>query len=106
MTPAERRAALETEAVRIKARLDQLDRNLSGDPDAWLSIVERMPDSVGEVTVDKALAEARQQALALAAIVRVLDGTAAGAQAPAVTGPDPGDQMAQRRAEKQRQAQG
>lgn len=91
VTPAERRAALETEAGRIKERLDQLDRYLQGDPAAWLAIIERMPDHVAEVTVDKALAEARQQALALATITKTLAGLGA-EDAPAATA-DPADEI-------------
>ena len=64
--------ALEIEADRIKERLDNLDRQIQGDPDAWLQIQLRMPDTVAEVYVDKALSEARQQALALATIAKSL----------------------------------
>jgi hypothetical protein len=99
MNAAERRAALVTEADRIKGRLDRLHAQLSGDPDAWLSITVNMPSEVAEVTVDKALAEARQQALALATIVKTLDGTAA-QEAPAAAGEDPGDLLRQRREHK------
>jgi hypothetical protein len=105
VTPAERRAALATEADRIKARLDQLDRQLSGDPDAWLSIVQRMPDTVAEVMVDKALAEARQQALALATIVKTLDGAAGQQDAPSGPATDPGDEVAKARQAKLEKAQ-
>jgi hypothetical protein len=103
MNAAERRAALVTEADRIKGRLDRLHAQLSGDPDAWLSITVNMPSEVAEVTVDKALAEARQQALALATIVKTLDGTAA-QEAPAAVGEDPGDALKRKREEKAREA--
>lgn len=72
MTPAERKAALETEATRIKARLDMLERQLAGQQDAWVHLLLNLPETVAEVTVDKALAEARQQALALATITKTL----------------------------------
>jgi hypothetical protein len=104
VTPAERRAALELEYDRLKERQDQLALVLAGDPAAWLRIVERMPDSVGEVTLDKAVAEARQGALAMATIVKTLDG-AAKEDAPAVKAADPGDEFARRRADRQRAAQ-
>lgn len=72
MNEAERRAALAVEADRIKDRLDNLNRYLSGHPDAWVDIVTRLPPDVAEVVIDKALSEARQQALAYATIVRTL----------------------------------
>jgi hypothetical protein len=70
---AERLAALQLEADRAKARLDHLDKCLAGDPDAWLGIVERLPDTVAEVVVDKLLAEVRQQAATFATIVRTIE---------------------------------
>jgi hypothetical protein len=72
VTPAQRVAALEEEARRIKGRLDELAAQLDGRADAWLGISLRMPETVAEVTVDRALAEARQQALALATITKTL----------------------------------
>lgn len=72
MTPAERIAALQVEAERLKARLDQFERQLSGDPGAWLTLVTLMPDTVAEVQVDKVLAEARQTALAYTTVVKTL----------------------------------
>lgn len=99
MTPAERRAALELEFERLKERADHLDRLLQGHPDAWVNIVARMPDDVAEVTLDKPVAEARQTALAMASILKALDGTAV--EAPATPAADPlGDMLAKRRAQK------
>lgn len=72
MTPEQRKKALETEGARIKKRLDVLNRFLDGDQDAWLHLTTNLPETVAEVTVDKALAEARQQALALATITKTL----------------------------------
>ena len=72
MTPAEMRAALVVEADRTKVRLDKLERYLAGDQDAWLEITVRLPETVAEVTVDKAIGEARQLALALATITKTL----------------------------------
>lgn len=100
MTPEERRAALELEAERIIARLDQLAKDIDGDPDSWLGIQEQMGGDVAEVVINKPLAEARQQAATLAGIVRTLDGTVP-AEAPAApTGPDPGEQARKARAER------
>lgn len=103
MTPGERRAALELEFARLKRRQDELERVLSGDADAWLSIVERMPDSVGEVTLDKAVGEARQGALAMASILKTLDGTEK-AEAPAAPASTPADEMKKRREAKLKEA--
>lgn len=104
MTPAERRAALELEFDRLKRRQDKLERTLQGEPDAWLDIVARMPSDVAEVTVDKVVAEARQGALAMATIVKTLDGTAVKDDAPAAPVKDPGDEVAAARAERHRRA--
>lgn len=105
MTPENRRAALETEAERIKKRLDRIHAQLEGDQDAWFHLAEKLPEGVAEVTVDKALAEARQQALALATIVRVLDGTAGKEETPAAAGVDPADEVKAKRDKKLRDAQ-
>lgn len=72
MTPADRIKALETEFDRLKERQDWLDKTLQGDPAAWIQIVERLPDHVAEVTVDKAVAESRQGALAMATVAKTL----------------------------------
>jgi hypothetical protein len=102
-TAAERRAWLVTEAGRLKERLDRLNLQLQGDPDAWLEIVQRMPPDVAEVTVDKPLAEARQTALALATVVKTLDGTATGEEAPGKS-EDPADEIQRKREEKRKEA--
>lgn len=98
MTPAERRAALELEVDRLKARLDSLAAQIDGDPAAWLSIQEKLGGEVAEVLVDKLLAEARQHAVALASIIRTLDGTAPKAKGEDQPMVDPGDQIAAKRA--------
>jgi len=103
-TAAERRAALETEAARIKARLDELAKQIDGDPSAWLKIQERLGGDVAEVLVDKVLSEARQQATALAGIIRALDGTAAG-ESGGQPAADPSDEFSRKRAEKLAAAQ-
>lgn len=64
--------ALADEAVLTVERLEHLDRVLQGDPDAWLNIVERMPPTVAEVTINAPLAEVRQQAMALKALLAEL----------------------------------
>ena len=104
MTPAERRAALELEFVRLKERQDQLALVLAGDPAAWLTIVERMPDSVGEVTLDKAVAEARQGALAMATILKTLEATAGESAAPATPVSSPADEVRLARERKLKEA--
>jgi len=103
MTPAERRQALELEFARLKERQDHLDATLQGAPDAWIRIVERMPDGVGEVTLDKAVAEARQGALAMATILKTLDGTAV-ADAPAGPTTSPADEIRAARERKLKEA--
>jgi hypothetical protein len=98
VTPAQRIAALELEFERLKQRADHLDRVLQGDPDAWVHLIELLPAHVAEVTLDKAVAEARQGALAMATIVKTLAGlTAEEGQVPQA---DPLDQLAKARAAK------
>lgn len=64
--------ALAEEAVLTVVRLEHLDRVLQGDADAWLDIVTRMPPTVAEVVISAPLAEARQQAMALKALLAEL----------------------------------
>jgi hypothetical protein len=104
-TAKERREALIIEAGRIKARLDAIAAQLNGDPAAWIHIAERMPD-VGEVYLDKVLAEARQQAATLTSIVRALDGTLSAQPAPAPENVDPTSELEQRRLAKLAKAAG
>lgn len=54
--------ALIVEAGRMKDRLDQLDRVLSGEDDFWLDVMEDHGGDRLVVVVDKALAESRQLA--------------------------------------------
>jgi hypothetical protein len=102
MDAQQRRAALETEFERLKERADFLDRTLQGHPDTWLGIQAMIPDG-SEVVIDKAIGEARQNALAMSSILKTLDGTKAEA-APAPAEVDPlkkiEDELAARRAEK------
>jgi hypothetical protein len=70
LRPAER--VLLEEACRTADRLDRLDAILAGDPGEWMRF--RVSEDGAEVTVtlDRALAEARQQQLALRALVAEL----------------------------------
>lgn len=64
---------LTVEACRIADRLDQLDRLLRGDDDAWIRLHSANEDgSIVKVVVNQALAESRQQAVALARITAEL----------------------------------
>lgn len=85
------------EACRIADRLDRLDAVLSGGAYDWLDLIgaKGNPDRQ-EIIVDKALSEARQQALALKQIVAELRQSVS-ASKPA-TGGNVLDQLAARRA--------
>lgn len=70
------------EACRIADRLDELDDFLDGRQDAWMRFHSRNEDgSVVTVVIDKALSEARQQAVALKQLLSDLK-SAAGKQSP------------------------
>ena len=99
MDAEQRKAALVAEAGRIKARLDTLDRILAGSADEWLGIQEKLGSEVAEVTINAPLAEARQQALALATITKTL-ATLAGEDTGQAPAGDPSDEVAKRRQEK------
>lgn len=79
--PAER--VLIAEACRIADRLERLDRQLRGADREWLRLTWRETEGDLIVTVDKALSEARQQAVAL----KQLLGEIRQAQAPAKSAP-------------------
>jgi hypothetical protein len=64
--------ALADEAVLTVERLEHLDQILQGEPHAWLGIVTRMPPDVAEVVIKAPLAEVRQQAMALKALLAEL----------------------------------
>jgi hypothetical protein len=91
--------ALETEADRIKERLDNLDDQIQGRADAWLEIQLRMPPTVAEVLVDKLLSEARQQALALTTITKALDALAGEGEKRQESNPE--DELVARRKERE-----
>lgn len=73
------------EAARIVDRLAKLDLILSGDVPTWMRVVTAR-DSVIEVRVDHALAEARQQTTALRHLLVEIDRQRGGA--PGATGGD------------------
>lgn len=104
MTPAERIAALQVEAGRIRARLDTLNAILAGSEDEWLGIQQSLNSEVATVTINAPLAEARQQALALATITKTLAALADidEGKEPATT---PADEVAAARERKLKEAQ-
>lgn len=86
--PAAQRVLLE-EACRIANRLDTLDNILDGRQEEWMRFHSRDGGgTVVEVVLDKALAEARQQATALRGLMAEL--RAAGA----AVKPQPGGKVA------------
>lgn len=100
-------------------RLDKFDRLLSGDAADWLDLIEQhgTAGEVAEVVINKPVAEARQQAVALKAILSELRQVAASAQAPAASPAAPGsapqeaegdyvDQLAAQRAKRLADASG
>lgn len=98
MTPAERQAALEEQADRIKKRLDHLNAHLSGGS-PWVELFEdvNVPGTF-RVVLDKALTEERQQALAYATVLRTLAGLGA-EEVPAADTAE--DQLEKRRRERE-----
>ncbi|MGA4726283.1 hypothetical protein ACPB67_02585 [Micromonospora taraxaci] len=71
LKPAER--VLAEEACRTTDRLDVLDRILRGDEDAWMRLHSANEDgSIVKVVLNNALAEARQQQVALKALLAEL----------------------------------
>lgn len=97
LAPAER--VLIVEACRIVDRLDKLDALIAGDAEQWIDIIEtRGNPEVAEVVINKPLAEARQQALALKQIfteLRQLRGSSSGE-----AGGDEVDELAAARAKR------
>lgn len=95
-TPA---GELALEACRLADRLEQLDCYLGGR-DAWLDLVEKVEGSGRyEIVVDKALDQARQQALAFKQLLADLGMTAVPA-APVEPAKSPLDQLRERREQK------
>lgn len=94
--------ALADEAVLIVARLEQLDRILDGDADAWLGIMQKLAGSdVADVTINAPLAEARQQATALKGLLSELAKTL-GQDVPVAAPASKSDELAERRAERRK----
>lgn len=85
------------EACRIADRLDKLDDLIIGGSETWIDLIETYEGSgIADVVINKPLAEARQQALALKQILaelRQMRGVSAGD-----SGGDELDELAARRA--------
>lgn len=60
--------ALAEEMVLTLERMEQLDKTLQGDADAWLKIAERLPVGYAELVIDEPLKEVRQQGAAFKAL--------------------------------------
>lgn len=91
-----RRMLLE-EACRTVDRLDRLDSILAGDPGEWMRFRVSEGGTEVTVTIDRALAEARQQAIALA---QILTKFRQGSDAKPATGGGILDQLAAKRAQR------
>lgn len=104
--PRPEHEVLIAEACRITDRLDRLDALLRGDGDTWARL-QLSETEGGEVrlVLNTALAEARQQALALKAIAAELRAARAGAK-PAGKEGSVLDQLAARRAARRSNAAG
>lgn len=89
--------ALADEAVLILGRLETLEAQLAGDPDAFWKIRQRVPDVV-EIQVTQPMQEARQQGLALARVLDLLV-KLTGKEVEAPAG-DFADELARRRQER------
>ncbi|MFG3702393.1 hypothetical protein ACGF5C_31600 [Micromonospora sp. NPDC047620] len=88
LKPAER--VLAEEASRTADRLDTLDRILRGDEDAWMRFRSMNEDgTVVAVQINNVLAEARQQQVALKALLAELRTSQAGGAAPKTPGARP-----------------
>ncbi len=89
--------ALLTEACRIVDRLDKLDELISGDAETWIDIIAARADpEIAEITINKPLAEARQQATTLKQILAELTKARGQAAGDEEGGED--DELAARRA--------
>lgn len=90
--------ALAEEACRIKARLDKLEAIITGDDGSWLDVKEQAGEL--EVVINRPLAEARQQALALRAVLAELRAFQGVKDASPPAAADPADELAAARAAK------
>ena len=73
--------ALAEEMCLTLERMEQLDKTLQGDADAWLGILERLPDGYAEVVINAPLAEVRQQGAAFKALAAEFAKQTSGEQA-------------------------
>lgn len=96
--PPAQRLLLE-EACRIADRLERLDAILRGDERDWMRFQPDITGTVVRVVVDSVLAESRQQALALKALVSELRQGAATAQ-PSKSEESGLDELARKREER------
>lgn len=78
--------ALAEEMVLTLERMERLDKTLQGDPDAWLGILERLPECYAEVVILAPLAEVRQQGAAFKALAAEFAKATAGEPAAPATG--------------------
>ena len=90
--------ALAEESVKVLERLEYLDAQLQGEESTWLGIRLHLPESVAVVEINAPLAEARQQGLALRALLAEY-AKLAGVEAPAAPASKV-DDLAKRRAER------
>lgn len=90
--------ALAEESVKVLERLEYLDAQLQGEESTWLGIRLHLPESVAAVEINAPLAEARQQGLALRALLAEY-AKLAGVEAPAAPASKV-DDLAKRRAER------
>jgi len=97
--------ALAEEAVRIKARLDAIDLWISGDHDTWFEVAERWKDAP-ELVLSAPLVEARQQALALRAVLSELVKMQGASAEPAQPAASKSDELRKRREERRRNQAG
>lgn len=91
--------ALAEEACRIKARLDTLEGLISGSASSWFEL-KVTSEGLPEVAINRPLAEARGQALALRALLAELRAVQGAAVEPVTTAADPADDLAKKREDK------
>jgi hypothetical protein len=90
--------ALIEEACRIADRLDILDRVLTGDQSAWMTLRSDDDGTETVIVIDQVLTQARMHATTLRGLVAELRQSAGSAKAPAGQGGSILDQLAAKRA--------